>query len=343
MQPLELGSRVSVVGYALVGELGLSLTLTIGRDLFLGDRVDLLVKLPGAVVVVETHPLAEILHVTTAGLAMGDDALNVAEGFEIFFLPLLFEMESFAVFLRNSRSIDTGLPYFVGLDVIVDAFEAPEALEEFIGFVCVVEMGKVFPLDMEALAKRVIIWRCSTGSRGSICVRRSRTKDPRDRLLCPRHERDPRQPRSRLPPGMERWDLRSTHFGLPLALQTFRNPEHRRHSLGLLFLYWRCGLRQGEDGISSSSCGNGNHTRNQSPKRKRDGRELRERLSLGCCAHVKQNGTYPLVCRQGWWKSAVEVSSFWQVFALNHILRRHNRHHRLLGTRSQDRGPHSPV
>ena len=138
MQPLELGSRVSVVGYALVGELGLSLTLTIGRDLFLGDRVDLLVKLPGAVVVVETHPLAEILHVTTAGLAMGDDALNVAEGFEIFFLPLLFEMESFAVFLRNSRSIDTGLPYFVGLDVIVDAFEATETFEEFICFVGVV-------------------------------------------------------------------------------------------------------------------------------------------------------------------------------------------------------------
>lgn len=154
MQPLELGSRMSVVGYALVGELGLSLTLTIGRDLLLSDRVDLLVKLPGAVVVVETHPLAEVLHITTAGLAMGDDTLNVAVGFEILFLPLLFEMESFAVFLRNSRGINTGLPYFVGLDVIVDAFEAPEALKEFIGFVCVVKMGKVFPLDMEALGKK---------------------------------------------------------------------------------------------------------------------------------------------------------------------------------------------
>lgn len=39
----------------------------------------------------------------------------------------------------------------VSLDIVVDAFETFETLEEFIGFVCVVEVGKIFPFDVEAL------------------------------------------------------------------------------------------------------------------------------------------------------------------------------------------------
>lgn len=102
-------------------------------------------------IIVESLPLAKVLHVSIDGLAVSDDTFNVAVGFEVLFLAFFFEVEGFAVFLRNTGSVDTSLPDLVGFDVIVNTFKAPEALEELISLVCVVEMGKVFPFDMKAL------------------------------------------------------------------------------------------------------------------------------------------------------------------------------------------------
>jgi len=62
-------------------------------------------------------------------------------------------MESLSFFARDSRCIDTRMPKLVLLDVVVDAFEALEAFEEFICLIGVVQVGKVFPFDVESLIR----------------------------------------------------------------------------------------------------------------------------------------------------------------------------------------------
>jgi hypothetical protein len=40
---------------------------------------------------------------------------------------------------------------FVCFDVVVDALQTFEPLQEFVGFVSIMQVGKVFPLDVKAL------------------------------------------------------------------------------------------------------------------------------------------------------------------------------------------------
>ena len=151
MQPLKVWPRSTVVRNTFVRKLGLCLSPSIGSNILFRYGIDILLEFPSAVIVIESLPLAKVLHITIDGFAMSDDAFNVAEGFEVLFLAFLFEVEGFAVFLGNAGSTDAGLPDLVGFDIIVNTFEAPEALEEFISLVCVMKMRKVFPFDMKAL------------------------------------------------------------------------------------------------------------------------------------------------------------------------------------------------
>lgn len=60
-------------------------------------------------------------------------------------------MKGLDVFAGQSRSAQAGLVGFIALDIIVHALQAPETLEKLVGLVGVVEMRKVFPLDVESL------------------------------------------------------------------------------------------------------------------------------------------------------------------------------------------------
>jgi len=141
-----------MVRNTLVGEFGLRFTFLVRCNVLLCYKVDFFLEFPGAMVVVEALPFAKVFHVTVDGFPVRDDAFNIAIGFEILLLSFLFEQESLTVFLRYPWSIEARLPYFVCLDVIVNPFEAPEALQEFICLVGVVEVGEIFPLDVKSLS-----------------------------------------------------------------------------------------------------------------------------------------------------------------------------------------------
>lgn len=117
----------------------------------LGDRVDILLKLPSAVFIIEALPFAEILHVSISGLSMSHNALDIPNGFKLFFFAFLVEVQGFGIFSRKTGCFQSRLPDLVGFDVIIDPLEASETLEEFVCFVGIVEMRKVFPFDMKSL------------------------------------------------------------------------------------------------------------------------------------------------------------------------------------------------
>jgi len=97
------------------------------------------------------------------------------------------------VFLRYPWSIDARLPYFVCLDVIVNPFEALEALQEFICLVNIVGVGEIFPLDVKSLSKFMKLRKFRKIMRLLQC---SRTRGRHDHLLCPRRDYDLIPPRS---------------------------------------------------------------------------------------------------------------------------------------------------
>jgi hypothetical protein len=82
---------------------------------------------------------------------MCDDTFNDAICFQFLLLALLIEVESFNVFTGYPRGGKSRLPNLVSLDIVVHAFQSFETFEEFICLICVMEMRKVFPFDMEAL------------------------------------------------------------------------------------------------------------------------------------------------------------------------------------------------
>jgi hypothetical protein len=156
MQPLEVWSRSTVIRNTFVRKPGLCLSLSICSDILFRYGIDIFLEFPSAVIVIESLPLAKVLHITIDGFTVSDDAFNVAEGFEVLFLAFLFEVEGFTVFLGNTGSTDAGLPDLVGFDIIVNTFEAPEALEELISLVCVMKVRKVFPFDMKSLDRYIL-------------------------------------------------------------------------------------------------------------------------------------------------------------------------------------------
>lgn len=106
VHPLEIRPRIPMVREALVRESAFSLPLPVRRNKLLCDRIDILLEFPGAMVVVESLPLAKVFHVAVDSFSMRNNAFSIAESLEIFLLSLLFEQEGFPVFLRYSRSID---------------------------------------------------------------------------------------------------------------------------------------------------------------------------------------------------------------------------------------------
>lgn len=121
----------------------------------LGDRVDVLLKLPGAVFIIEALPFAEILHVSISGLSMSHNTLDIPDGFKLFFFAFLVKVEGFGIFSREAGCFQSRLPGLVGFDVVIHPLKASETLEEFVGFVGIVEMRKVFPFDMKSLQQSV--------------------------------------------------------------------------------------------------------------------------------------------------------------------------------------------
>jgi hypothetical protein len=151
---LEYRSLVAHVADALVRKLGFRLSLPVGFDLILGDGTHFVLVFPGAVIVVEAHPFAEILcGVCDWIFSMRYYPLDGFESLEIFLLTFLVKEERFVVFAGKSGSIELRLPGFVGLDVIVDTFETSESLEELIRLVRIVQVGEVLPFDVEALRR----------------------------------------------------------------------------------------------------------------------------------------------------------------------------------------------
>lgn len=156
MQPLEVWPRSTVVRNTFVRKLGFCLSLSICSDILFRYGINIFLELPSAVIVIESLPLAKVLHITIDGFAVSDDTFSVAEGFKVLFLAFLFEVEGFAVFLGDTGRTDAGLPDLVSFDIIVNTFEAPEALEELISLVCVMKVRKVFPFDMKALDRYIL-------------------------------------------------------------------------------------------------------------------------------------------------------------------------------------------
>jgi hypothetical protein len=95
---LEGRTAVFRVGYALIRELALSFPFPICRYLLLCNRIDILLKFPGAVLVMETTPFAEVLHISFSAFTVSDDALDDPEGLQVFLFALPVEMKSFHIF-----------------------------------------------------------------------------------------------------------------------------------------------------------------------------------------------------------------------------------------------------
>lgn len=151
---LELRPGILGIDGALVGELALCFAAPVRSDLLFGDRIDIFLQFPCTMLIVEALPFAEVFHlglVTSRGLSVGDDAFDIAESFEFFFFTFLVEKKGFNVLTRKTRGFEASFPLFVGLDIVIDALEAFEALEEFVGLIGIVEMRKVLPFDMKAL------------------------------------------------------------------------------------------------------------------------------------------------------------------------------------------------
>lgn len=98
--------------------------------------------------------LGAILELTIAG---ANNALDGAALLEVLLDTLLLELVGLDLFGRELARSTTGLECGVAspdvLDVIVNTLEAFVALEELVGLLGVVEMGKAFPLDVEPLQR----------------------------------------------------------------------------------------------------------------------------------------------------------------------------------------------
>lgn len=86
---LECGARMPAVVDTLKRKLALGFSMPIGSDLIFGDRVDILLKLPSAMFIIETLPLAEVLHVTICCFSVRNDALDSAECVKFFLFMFL--------------------------------------------------------------------------------------------------------------------------------------------------------------------------------------------------------------------------------------------------------------
>lgn len=85
-------------------------------------------------------------------LAGDNNAFHDFAPFEPFCFSFLLDVEELH-FLFGNRFIgeDGFFGEENGFDVIVNAFEAFEALKEFVCFVGIMKMGEIFPFDVEAL------------------------------------------------------------------------------------------------------------------------------------------------------------------------------------------------
>jgi hypothetical protein len=83
---------------AAVWELALCLPPLIRLDLGFGGCPDHVVGFPGAVLVAQAGPLAEILNLAIGGLALRNDSFNLLVTFLFFLLAFLVKEESFVVF-----------------------------------------------------------------------------------------------------------------------------------------------------------------------------------------------------------------------------------------------------
>jgi hypothetical protein len=86
---------------------------------------------------------------------MSYNTLDIPDGFKLFFFSFLVKVQGFDIFSGETRCFQSRLPGLVGFDVIIDPLQASETLEEFVGFVGIVEMRKVFPFDMKSLPKSI--------------------------------------------------------------------------------------------------------------------------------------------------------------------------------------------
>jgi len=122
----------------------------VSLDLVLRNRTNLVLRFPGTMLVIETSPFAVILD-RLASLSVSHNAFDNPVLFVLLLFALLVQEKSFCVFARKTRGVEARLINLVGLDVIIDTFEAFKSLEKLVGFVSVVQMRKVFPFDMETL------------------------------------------------------------------------------------------------------------------------------------------------------------------------------------------------
>jgi hypothetical protein len=153
VEPFEHWSLVFRIICAAVWELALCLPPLIRRDLGFGGYPDHVMGFPGAVLVAQASPLAEVFNQSVGGLALRNDAFNLLIIFLFFLLAFLVEEESLVVFSRELWGLQACMVDFVSFDVVIYTLQALVTLQEFVRFVCVVQVGEVLPLDMEPLSK----------------------------------------------------------------------------------------------------------------------------------------------------------------------------------------------
>jgi hypothetical protein len=101
--------------------------------------------------VVEPAPLAEVFDGTIGRLALADNALDALVRVKLFFLAFAIDGNRFGVFSRETWLCQPCLIGFVALNIVVDSLEAFKALQKLVGFISVVEMREVLPLDVVPL------------------------------------------------------------------------------------------------------------------------------------------------------------------------------------------------
>ena len=139
------------------GEFGALLANVVGLDLCARNGAYLVLMLPGALVIVETRPFDEVLD-ASIDFALADDTLDDFVRIEVLLFAFLVDLERLDVLAGDAWGIEPHLVHFVGFDVVIDALETLVALQELVGLVGVVEMGKSFPLDVEALGEATSEW-----------------------------------------------------------------------------------------------------------------------------------------------------------------------------------------
>jgi len=132
-------------------------SLAIGLNEVHGHRLNVVLLLPSTVVVAEILPLAKVFRGPIRLIAVQNDSLDIPPCLLFLLYAFFVKVDGFNIFLGKTRKCKASFPLFMCLDIVVNALDAFETLEELVGFVGVVEVREVFPLDMKALLKSINI------------------------------------------------------------------------------------------------------------------------------------------------------------------------------------------